>query len=132
MPKKLRYRVEGFTTQDFMDAIEHFPGTVLSERRKQRSYLTSILANNEIDKNDTRNRKLFYRVMRGAYIFNPNLAIKVDNEWINIYELLSIDKLAPYYSTRQDWWLDDYNVLAEKSMTLCKDLLKQMITEKQK
>ncbi|MGR8952089.1 MAG: ankyrin repeat domain-containing protein [Gammaproteobacteria bacterium] len=35
---------------------------------------------------------LFYRVMRGAYIFNPNLSIRVEGEWVNIYDLLSKGK----------------------------------------
>ncbi len=70
------------------------PATLLPERRKQRAYLSSILAKNEIEKDDKHNRKLFYRVMRGAYIFNPGLAIKVAGEWVNIYDLLNIDKLV--------------------------------------
>lgn len=30
--------------------------------------------------------------MRGIYVFNPFLALKVEREWINIYDLLAIDK----------------------------------------
>jgi hypothetical protein len=130
MPFKLHYRVEGFTTQDFIDAIQHLPVSILPERRKQRAYLSSILAKNELDKDDKHNRKLFYRVMRGAYIFNPKLAIKVEGEWVNIYDLLSIDKLMPQYEARQDWWRADYNAYREKSMAACKAELKRLIAEK--
>jgi hypothetical protein len=80
MPKKMTYRLEGFSTQDFIDAVKHIPANVLPERRKQRAYLSSILSKNEISKDDKHNRKLFYRVVRGAYIFNPTLAIKVEDE----------------------------------------------------
>lgn len=131
MPKKMRYRLEGFSTQDFIAAVQHIPGSILPERRKQRAYLSSILAKNEISKDDKHNRKLFYRVLRGAYIFNPRLAIKVEDEWVNIYDLLTIEKLGAQYQVRQDWWRENYNEYAEKNMAVCKDLLKRLIAEKQ-
>jgi hypothetical protein len=130
MPKKMTYRLEGFSTQDFIDAVQHIPDSILPERRKQRAYLSSILSKNEISKDDKHNRKLFYRVLRGAYIFNPKLAIKVENEWVNIYDLLIIDRLAPQYQVKQDWWHHDFNEYAERNMAACKELLKQLITEK--
>ncbi|MDD5273571.1 MAG: ankyrin repeat domain-containing protein [Methylovulum sp.] len=76
MSKKTRYRLEGFATQDIMDAVQHIPASVLPERRKVRAYLSSILSKNEIGKEDKGNRKLFYRVLRGYYVFNPKLALK--------------------------------------------------------
>ncbi|MDO9425005.1 MAG: ankyrin repeat domain-containing protein [Methylobacter sp.] len=130
MPKKMRYRLEGFTTQDFIDAVQHIPGNVLPERRKKRAYLSSILSKNEVAKEDKHNRKLFYRVMHGAYIFNPRLALKVEDEWVNIYDLLSIDKLAPYYEDKQDQWFYDFNEYAERKMTLYKNVFKQLIADK--
>jgi len=130
MPKKMTYRVEGFATQDFIDAVQHIPDSILPERRKQRAYLSSILSKNEIGKDDKHNRKLFYRVRHGAYIFNPRLALKVEDEWVNIYDLLSIDRLAPSYEEKQDWWYRDFNEYAEKKMAACKELLKQLIAEK--
>ena len=131
MPKKMTARIDGFSTQDFIAAMHHIPDSILPERRKQRAYLSSILSKNEIDKDDKHNRKLFYRVLRGAYIFNPRLALKVEDEWINIYELLTIDRLAPPYQVKQDWWHHNYNEYAEKKMAVCKDLLKQLLAEKQ-
>ncbi len=130
MPNKMVYRLEGFTTQDFIDAVQHIPNSVLPERRKQRAYLSSILAKNEIDKDDRHNRKMFFRVMRGAYVFNPGLAIKVGGEWANIYDLLSVDRLAPQYRARQDWWRENYNELAEKKMATLKTYFKRLLAEK--
>jgi hypothetical protein len=132
MPKKMTYRLEGFSTQDFIAAVQHIPACILPDRRKQRAYLSSILAKNEINKDDRHNRKLFYRVLRGAYLFNPKLAIKVEDEWVNIYNLLMIDRLAPQYQVKQDWWHHDFNEYAERNMTKCKNLLKQLIAEKQR
>ena len=61
-----------FSTQDFISATEHMPNSVLAERRKKRAYLSSILSKNEIKRDAKYNRKLFYRVKHGAYLFNPN------------------------------------------------------------
>lgn len=94
MPKRKHTWITGFTSQHFIDAVQHIPYCVLPERRKQRAYLSSILSKNEINKDDRYNRKLFYRVMRGTYVFNPGMALKVEEEWINIYDLLAIEKPA--------------------------------------
>ncbi|MDZ4099477.1 MAG: hypothetical protein U1E13_12400, partial [Methylophilaceae bacterium] len=64
--------------------------------------------------------------------FNPKLAIKVEEEWVNIYDLLIIERLAPQYQVKKDWWHHDHNTYAEKSMTQCKQLLRQLIAEKQR
>jgi len=130
MPKKMTYRLDGFATQDFIDAVRHIPGSVLPERRKQRAYLSGILSKNEVDKDDKHNRKLFYRIRHGAYIFNPNLAIKVEGEWVNIYDLLTIDRLAPAHRIKEDWWHRDYNELAEQRMDAIKELFKKLIADK--
>jgi hypothetical protein len=130
MPSKMIFRLEGFTTQDFIDAVQYIPNCVLPDRRKQRAYLSSILSKNEIDKDDRHNRKLFFRVMRGAYVFNPRLAIKVEGGWVNIYDLLSIDRLAPRYRAKQDWWRENYNEVAEKEMSTLKAYFKHMLAEK--
>jgi hypothetical protein len=132
MSNKLRSRGSGFSTQDLIAAVQYIPDSILPERRKQRAYLSSILAKNEFSKDEKYNRKLFYRVLRGAYIFNPKLALKVEGEWINIYDLLSIDKLAPHYEDRQGWWQHhDFNAFAEESMASGKELLKQLIAQQQ-
>lgn len=130
MAKKMVYRLDGFATQDFIDAVQHIPHCVLPERRKQRAYLSSILSKNEIDKDDKHNRKLFYRVKHGSYIFNPRLALKVEDEWVNIYDLLAIDRLAPVYKDKQSWWHVDLNDYAEKRMASSKALLKRLIAER--
>lgn len=131
MPQRMRYRIEGFTTENFLQALAHLPVSVLPERRKQRPYLSSILSKNELFRDDKYNRKLFFRVSRGAYIFNPKLSLKIEGEWINIYDLLSIDKLAPEHFDVKDWWYGDYNEQIEKQMAANKAKLKQLISELQ-
>lgn len=59
---------------------------------------------------DRYNRKLFYRVKTGYYLFNPNLFIKVESEWRPIYQLLGLDKLR-YNSDRaiaRSVWFEEY------------------------
>ncbi|MDF1584143.1 MAG: hypothetical protein P1P78_12625 [Methyloprofundus sp.] len=38
-------------------------------------------------------------------LFNPNLALKVDDKWVNIYDLLSLDKLANQHNNDGDLML---------------------------
>ncbi len=131
MSKRMRGRLEGFTTQDFINAIEHIPHSILPERRKKRAYLSSILAKNEFSKEDRYNRKLFYRVIRGYYIFNPNLAIKVEDEWVNIYDLLNIDRIAALYISGKELWfdVDALNESEERLMQKCKNDLQKIIAQ---
>ncbi|CAN5831840.1 ankyrin repeat domain-containing protein [soil metagenome] len=88
-------RVGGaFTSADFVDALSHFPAGLVPERRKARAYVSSILAKNEVDRDDRYNRKLFFRVKHGHYVVNPKLAVRVGEEWRAIYDLLSLDALG--------------------------------------
>lgn len=81
----------GFCTEDLLKPLEKFPGNVLLERRKKRSYISSILSKNEINRDDRYNRKLFLRTGHGRYILNPKLEIKIQDEWYPLYALLSIN-----------------------------------------
>lgn len=90
---------EGYTTADFLNALENFPNSIVPERRKKRAYLSSILSKNEVSRQGKYNRKLFRRMKHGHYIINPRLAVRVGGEWRNIYDLLSLDHLG--YSYRE-------------------------------
>ena len=108
MPRKAIF-MSGFETQDILNAVEHFPTSVLPERRKQRAYISSIFSKNEMYRQDNYNRKLFYRLQQGQYVFNPSLMVRIQGEWVNIYSLLPLEKLAfrPSVDTskanQQDW-----------------------------
>lgn len=85
------FRRLGFCTDDFINEFKNFPDDVLFERRKKRSYISSILSKNEINRQDKYNRKLFLRIRLGYYTLNPQLEIKVLDNWIKIYDLLQLD-----------------------------------------
>ena len=81
----------GFTAKDIAAKIQELPLPVLSEKRKRRTYISSVLSRNEIARDYPYNRKLFKRITRGHYILNPEIAVKVQDNWQNIYCLIDIE-----------------------------------------
>jgi hypothetical protein len=90
---KTRWDLPAFETGDFINALRHFPEHVIPERRKKRAYLSSILAKNEIHRQNPYNRLLFVRVRQGRYILNPLLEIEANDKWVNVYDLIHISDL---------------------------------------
>jgi ankyrin repeat protein len=68
-----------FQMDDFVSFTEEIPNLILPEYRKKRSYINSILANNEVDRIFIYNKFLFKRKGRGSYILNPDLQF-IDDE----------------------------------------------------
>jgi len=63
-----------FTMDDLVELTSLFPDEVLPPYRKNRSYINSIMAQNEISKKDTPYcKEAFLRVGRGKYMLNPDL-----------------------------------------------------------
>lgn len=73
-----------FNVDMFLDVFKHIPEQVISANRKKRAYLSSILAKNEIDREDMYNKKLFVRVKRGFYVLNSVMKVKVGTNWIQL------------------------------------------------
>jgi hypothetical protein len=130
LPEKILDRGGAFTTQEFVDAVQHIPSSVLPERRKQRAYLSSVLAKNEIDKDDRHNRQLFLRIKRGAYLFNPNLALKIGEEWVNIYDLLLLDKLAHRYRDPKAYWYASVNERYAGLLTHNREIIERQLEQR--
>jgi hypothetical protein len=87
------YGNSAFEVDDFLEPFTYFPEIILPERRKRRAYISSILAKNEVNRQDQYNKKLFLRVMHGYYILNPDLLLKRGDEWINVYRLLNLEPI---------------------------------------
>jgi hypothetical protein len=115
-----------FSSGDFVEVLEHFPDTVLPERRKKRAYISSILSKNEIDRDDKYNRKLFRRIKQGHYIINPNLALWVEGEWRNIYDLLSLDDLGYQRRESYDFFHFDFNQVLQDHLDRFRARVKQL------
>lgn len=67
--------MQGLKMDDFMFYIELMPESILPAYRRKRQYVNSILAKNEVDRDDKYNRKLFKRVGRGTYNLLDSLEV---------------------------------------------------------
>ncbi len=83
-----------FTAKDIVQQLQKLPESVLSKRRKRQTYISSVLSSNEVNRDYKYNRKLFVRIQRGHYVINPNLKIRLSEEWVPVYELLRLDDLG--------------------------------------
>ncbi len=84
------FRPRAFNAAELTAVFSHFPDNVLPPHRQKRSYISGMLSKNERDREDRYNRKILKRIARGEYIINPDLAIRLHGEWINIYDLLPV------------------------------------------
>ncbi|WP_257667411.1 UvrD-helicase domain-containing protein [Parapedobacter tibetensis] len=82
-----------FQAQDFIDFYEGLGEQVVPEYRTQRPYISSILAKNEIGRDDPHDRQLFVRAQHGYYLPHPNMELPVGNGWKNIYDLVGLDEI---------------------------------------
>ena len=82
----------GVTAMDIQKIVSNYPETVLPDYRKKRTYISSMLAKNEVDSANMYNRSLFIRTQRGFYCLNPDISLLADGEWKNIYDLTGLKK----------------------------------------
>lgn len=94
---QISHQTWAFNVDDFINPLMHFPDIIMPERRKKRAYISSILSKHEINRQDIYNRRLFLRVKHGYYILNPDLMIKVEDKWLNIYTLLNLESIKNYF-----------------------------------
>jgi hypothetical protein len=91
---KIQHDVPGFEATDFVNSVEHYSSQVMADYRKKRTYLSSFLSKNEINRNDKYNKQIFTRIRRGYYLINPILEVENDEgEWQNIYEVTGVADL---------------------------------------
>ena len=81
-----------FTAGCLVSLFENLPESILPARRKKRAYISSILANNEVDRDYKYNRFLFLRISRGCYTLNPSLELRDGEEWFSIYQIMGVEK----------------------------------------
>ena len=86
-------KIPVYQTQDYLDFYGGLSTHVVADYRKVRSYLSSILYRNEVNRDDKYNKKLFLRIQQGMYLPNPLLEILVGEEWVNIYDLIDVDDI---------------------------------------
>jgi hypothetical protein len=100
VPGALRHQgLPAFKATSLERTLASFPDRVLPPRRKQRAYVSSILAKNEAFGTNPYNRHLFLRVAHGHYVLNPALELEVKGTWVGVGEAMGLplllDGLAP-------------------------------------
>lgn len=123
-----------FQSIDFATTLASFPEHILSANRKKQPYISSILSKNELARDDKYNRKLFWRIKHGHYIINPELSLRVEGEWHNIYQLLSLDMIAYKHEDQEDYWCHngyDFNAARQKRITLFVERIKARVASGQ-
>ena len=80
-----------FQTINFSEFFDGLTFNIIPDYRRNRAYLSGILAKNEVNREDKYNKKLFVRLKTGMYLPNPLLALLIDEEWVNIYDMIDID-----------------------------------------
>ena len=87
---------DAFSAKFIAAWVEDLPEAVLPKKRKRQAYISSVLAKNEITRDGPYNRKLFLRMSRGQYIINPDLQLRLGDQWVCVSDLLILDDLGPH------------------------------------
>lgn len=119
LKSKKQQNIAPFKVNSFLLPLQNFPDSIIPARRKQRTYISSILAKNEIYRQDPYNRQLFVRVKLGCYILNPELQIETLDGWQNIYNFLNLEQISTYYQ----------NIVEHNKFGASDDLKEQNIVE---
>lgn len=94
------YRV-GLKVDDFVAPAQAFPESVLPERRRKRTYLSGVLARNEMLRDYAYNRRLFARTGHGFYVLNPALSVRHGGAWVPIYDRINPPQIDRYLGHRR-------------------------------
>ena len=85
---------QAFNAGFIAELVAQLPDEILPAKRKRQQYISSVLSNNEVDRDAPYNRRLFQRISRGHYIINPNLRIRTLGEWRRIHDVLHLEDLG--------------------------------------
>jgi hypothetical protein len=85
---------KGYSAKLLEEAVAQLPDSVLPAPRKRRPYISSILAKNEVHRDDPYNRQLFLRLRHGQYVLNPAIKLRVGEGWQPLYDVLPTEDLG--------------------------------------
>ena len=88
LPRNVMRRQPGFMATDLGELLGRLSPSAVPERQSRRTYISGVLARNEIDRDYIYNRRVFRRTARGVYILNPRMSFRVHGEWMPVYRLL--------------------------------------------
>lgn len=92
--RKITYATPGLQTGDIIRALKLFPASVLPPHRRKREAITAVLAGHEMFRPGRTSARVFLRLRRGYYVFNPDLEIEIGEDWVNVYSLIELDRLV--------------------------------------
>ena len=98
----------GVQAGDIERAVEDYPETFMQDYRKNRTYISANLSKHETESRNPYNKKLFKRLYRGYYVLNPGLAVLINDEWKNVYELLDMKEVKVPTKEEREQWIKDY------------------------
>ncbi len=81
----------GITAAGLSELLEQLPDQVLPPMKKKRAYISRYLSENEVDRDTPRNKKLYKRIKHGQYMLNPQLKIRMADEWKALHDVLSFE-----------------------------------------
>ncbi|MBI9039427.1 MAG: UvrD-helicase domain-containing protein [Bacteroidales bacterium] len=96
------FEEKGVKAGDIVKVVENYSEIFLPDYRKKRTYISSVLAKNEVDGSNPYNNALFIRVDRGFYCINPEVSILNENKWINIYDFTGLNKTKKLTQAEKD------------------------------
>lgn len=81
---QVQRNLSGYCADYLMRGIERIPDSVLSEKRKKRSFFNSVLARAEAASAYQPSRQLWRRVRTGYYVLNPDLQLRAHSsaDWV--------------------------------------------------
>ena len=83
-PDYMRRSVHGFRAADIVRLLD----PLALGRKFTRGYVSGVLARNEVDRDYAYNRRVFRRIGHGLYVLNPQMRIRISNDWFPVYDLL--------------------------------------------
>ncbi len=113
------YKYVKYDTSEFLKFYEDLSSEVLPTFRKKRSYISHILASNEMFKNSPQSKRLFLRIDQGNYVLNPTISIWIGNDWVNVIDLFRINDAfkSLTYESHIQYELGFLMFINEKSMS---------------
>ena len=94
LPQKMIFTGGGFTPQDIIEAFGKLPPSLIDKKLYDPTYISQIFSTHKVHSESPHGLKLFYRVMPDNYLINPAVSLRINKEWVNIYDLLSFDQLS--------------------------------------
>ena len=92
IPHKFTFWWRCMNALSIEEAVDNYPEQMVPDFRKKRAYISSMLSKNEILGTNPYNNKTFFRIARGEYMLNPDMEMMVNDKWINVYDVIGMDK----------------------------------------